>query len=66
MSDPKPYGHVVTVRLSNGETAEVRRVGRESVARRAALLMPHAVEVERVEALTEENWVRAYGRRRRT
>jgi ParB/RepB/Spo0J family partition protein len=67
MRKPAPakfYGWDVTYRTYKHETLTCHYVGSEKTARRKAMLRTGAAEIVSVAGLTEEQWVRAYGKGR--
>ena len=62
---PPVYGWSITYSRNDGKPDEdCHYVGTEKVARKKALLRPHAREVLRCEPMTEEQYVRVFGRGR--
>lgn len=62
---PDVYGYDLVVSLNTGGEERCHYAGTEKAARKKALMRPHAKEVISAEPLTEEQYVRAYGRARR-
>lgn len=64
MIDYQVYGWEMTVHFANGTEREYHRVARtEAAARRLGMLLPQAVDVTNLRALTRSQYESSYGRR---
>lgn len=65
MNECKPYGYDVTVEIRTGGAGTVEKVfhkmGTEAQVRRWGMLKPCAKRIVKMEPLTREQYIRAYG-----